>query len=108
MKRIPKKFFHKLSDEEREAAYKQPGVTVRQFVKMYRQPTWCNYPEAITPQWGCWSIASGYIKGIHNCRGCTENREDKAYRKEYNIRNPNQALLNKRRRHQKYPKGRRA
>jgi hypothetical protein len=26
------------------------------FLKKYRQPSWCNYPEAMTGMMGCWSL----------------------------------------------------
>ena len=35
-----------------------------------KQPSWCDYPEADTPFWGCWSLLDGLVKDIDYCKGC--------------------------------------
>lgn len=35
-----------------------------------KQPSWCNYPGAETPFWGCWSLLYGYVKDENYCKTC--------------------------------------
>jgi len=35
-----------------------------------KQPSWCNYPGAETPFWGCWSLLDGYVKDENYCKTC--------------------------------------
>jgi len=41
------------------------------FLKTYRQPDWCEYPEALAGGMGCWSLTiPGRIRRPEDCRKC--------------------------------------
>ncbi len=65
-----KKYWHELTDEEYNAI---PGRTLFSTVrKRYKQPEWCNYPDAIGGM-GCWSLIDKDLRKKINrefCRKC--------------------------------------
>ena len=66
---MSKIYFHELSDEEKAEA-KSHG-TVGEFLEKYKQPDWCQYPEALAGQMGCWSlILSCSISSPDDCKLC--------------------------------------
>ena len=44
------------------------------------QPTWCTYPEATEPVWGCWSLLGGYVTGEEYCKKCEMYRKEEEQR----------------------------
>jgi len=36
----------------------------------YSQPEWCEYPDALCGQWGCWSLVGDRIGKIDDCGEC--------------------------------------
>jgi len=48
-----KVYYHEISKEELEDGKK---LSVQQFLKKYSQPDWCDYPDALVPTLGCWSL----------------------------------------------------
>lgn len=45
--RITKKEFNKLIDDKRTWGF---------VMENFRQPTWCDYPDALSGKMGCWSL----------------------------------------------------
>lgn len=41
-----------------------------------QQPSWCTYPEAARPIWGCWSLLSGLVKSEEYCKNCEMYKHD--------------------------------
>lgn len=62
--------WHTLSSEEQERIVTGGGMTIKQFMQKYRQPRWCQYPEALSGEMGCWSLVSRRIHGEDDCKGC--------------------------------------
>ena len=49
-------YWHELTDEQRLDIWDNSGLTVVEFMKKYSQPEWCEYPDALQPMMGCWSL----------------------------------------------------
>ncbi len=60
------KYFHELSEAEIE---KLQGIKFEELRSQYKQPDWCNYPEAIDFL-GCWSLVYGLVEDEDFCKGC--------------------------------------
>ena len=46
-------------------------MTWAQFLEKYKQPNWCEYPEALMGDMGCWSLMTpGTIQNIESCKNC--------------------------------------
>ena len=64
-------FWHRLS-KKNQLKVLNSGITVGHFVSSYRQPRWCDYPEALASVLGCWSLMTpGKIRSIKNCYNCS-------------------------------------
>jgi len=66
----PKKYWHELSDEE--FANIPPNTKCLELRKLYSQPKWCSYPDAIDAL-GCWSLINSELRkkiSIEYCKGC--------------------------------------
>ncbi len=59
---MTKKFWHEVSEKEYQEAIKRTWGWV---MKKYKQPDWCNYPDALND--GCWSLLSA-VKKTKICR----------------------------------------
>lgn len=69
-------FWHRFNKYDQEHILNHGGLTVGEFMKKYRQPPWCNYPEALSGKWGCWSlIVFHYIHCEDDCCDCDCNIE---------------------------------
>ena len=67
----PSEFWHELSDEERQRIKVSSGLTVEEFMQRYKQPPWCEYPEALGGMMGCWSLVlTNRIHSIEDCVNC--------------------------------------
>ena len=77
-----KPFFHRLSVRKQHEALTS-SMTVREFMEAFRQPRWCNYPEALEGVLGCWSlIIPGRIRRQQDCVNCDERKGGKNAGKE--------------------------
>jgi len=63
-----KKYFHKISIEEYNNIMRN-NIRITEINKLYKQPKWCNYPNAIHP-YGCFSLLINKIKTRNNCMSC--------------------------------------
>lgn len=64
-------FWHEVPKDEQEKIVKDSGMTMEQFMAKYKQPDWCEYPEALAGQMGCWSlILSRSIHCKADCGDC--------------------------------------
>jgi len=52
---------------------KKAGKTWGWVMRHYRQPTWCNYPNALEGPMGCWSLVGRLVTGEAYCsKGCDQ------------------------------------
>ena len=59
-----------LFDVDKQLEIQQQYKTIGWFVRHYRQPEWCKYPEALSGLMGCWSL---WYRNIHketDCKNC--------------------------------------
>jgi hypothetical protein len=72
-------YWHELTDEQRLDIWDNGGLTVGQFMKKYSQPEWCEYPDALQPMMGCWSLVMLPIhaKTMDYCKNCECLKADK-------------------------------
>ena len=71
-------FFHRFNKYDQEHILEQGAfnkMTYKQFMKKYRQPSWCGYPEALCGIMGCWSLMDCLIHCEDDCCSCDENKE---------------------------------
>ena len=68
------KYFHQLSETEYKQAQK---LTVEQVLHQFKQPDWCNYPDALSGRMGCWSLVGGMVKAEDRCTGCDLYKGDR-------------------------------
>jgi len=63
------KYYHELTDEE--IAQIDGNTLCSELRKQYKQPDWCNYPDAIDAL-GCWSLTGSNRKLISReyCKDC--------------------------------------
>ena len=58
--------------EEIEAS----GITIGEYLKKFKQPDWCAYPDALAGMMGCWSLVDNRPNGLRTkisrkfCKGC--------------------------------------
>lgn len=70
-----KAYWHELSQKRIEKIIKD-GITVKECLKQYKQPDWCNYPDALAGIMGCWSLTSNEKDGLRTkiskefCKNC--------------------------------------
>lgn len=67
-------YYHELTEDQRVEIHKQK-ITIGEFIKNYKQPDWCEYPEALGMYMGCWSLCftTGEISRGY-CARCDEYR----------------------------------
>lgn len=49
------KYYHAVPVQERNTVLNS-DMTLYEFIKKYKQPEWCKYPEALLGILGCWSL----------------------------------------------------
>ena len=49
------KYWHRLSRKEKRYILNS-GLSGKEFLNQYNQPSWCGYPEALAGLMGCWSL----------------------------------------------------
>jgi hypothetical protein len=66
-----KPFWHRESKKNIESLIKK-GLTIQYLLENYRQPTWCNYPDALAGMMGCWSLTGDNRTEISHkfCSSC--------------------------------------
>lgn len=57
-------------DWNRMVESKPAGYTVGDLLNDYRQPDWCQHPNAVQGMLGCWSLWHGMVTGRDYCRTC--------------------------------------
>ena len=64
------KYWHELTDQE--IASIPPEMKCSELRRMYKQPNWCSYPEAIAAFLGCWSLVGANRTKISKefCKSC--------------------------------------
>lgn len=63
------KYFHELTETEFDKLVKQ-HMTWRECSELYPQPTWCEYPDAVTRDFGCWSLIDHLVANEDFCKDC--------------------------------------
>lgn len=69
------KYFHELSQEEVDKLVENE-TTVGFVLKNFKQPDWCNYPDALSMSMGCWSLCDLDPNGLRSkisheyCKSC--------------------------------------
>jgi len=63
------KYFHELTKDE-FAQLKEAGTTWGELAKKHPQPPWCNYPDAVRGEMGCWSLIDFRITDQESCGHC--------------------------------------
>jgi hypothetical protein len=48
-------YWHILT-KKRKKEIMNSGMTMAEFMKQYKQPSWCDYPDALESLMGCWSL----------------------------------------------------
>ena len=63
------KYFHELTDDEFQELVKA-GVRWCDLPEIHPQPVWCQYPDALNAEMGCWSLV--YRTGVNKdyCKKC--------------------------------------
>jgi hypothetical protein len=63
------KYFHELTNEEYKVL-EDNGTRWCDLPSLYPQPEWCNYPDALDGEMGCWSLV--YRTGVSKeyCKNC--------------------------------------
>lgn len=65
------RYWHEVPPAEREQLIKESKMTVGKLLERFKQPDWCEYPEALAGQMGCWSlVTSRNVNGIKDCGDC--------------------------------------
>jgi hypothetical protein len=67
------RYFHTLSDSTVKRLIRK-GTTLVELKKRYKQPDWCNYPDALAGIMGCWSLMDlldlRHQISKQYCKGC--------------------------------------
>lgn len=72
---VTNRYFHELEQTEIDILIADKK-TVGYIMENYKQPDWCNYPEALSMAMGCWSLCDLSKDGLRTkiskdfCKGC--------------------------------------
>ena len=72
---VTNRYFHELEQKEVDALIADKK-TIGYIMETYKQPDWCNYPEALSMTMGCWSLCDLKKDGLRTkiskefCKGC--------------------------------------
>lgn len=70
-------YWHELSQEKIDELISKK-VTLKYVMDNYKQPDWCNYPNALEGVMGCWSLTDNRKDGLRTkiskqfCSNCHE------------------------------------
>ncbi len=70
-------FWHRFNKYDQNHIINHSGLTIKQFMKKYRQPDWCNYYEALGGVLGCWSLMDCIIHCKDDCHDCDLIKKEK-------------------------------
>ena len=68
-------YWHELPQEEVDKILASK-ITIGELLEKYKQPDWCNYPDALDGNMGCWSLMDNHEGGIRSriskdyCKDC--------------------------------------
>jgi len=62
-------YFHELTQEEFDKLC-ATGMTWRECAEQHPQPNWCQYPNAVCGEMGCWSLMYQDVTGEEFCKQC--------------------------------------
>jgi len=65
-----KKYWHKLNNAQQKRVKERKNYTLGEFMKDYSQPDWCEYPNALEGEFGCWSLFYGTAHSEKFCKKC--------------------------------------
>ena len=64
-------FWHRVSKIE-QTRILGSRMRLGTFMRRFRQPRWCRYPEALAAMMGCWSLMiPGKIGSVQDCLNCS-------------------------------------
>jgi len=63
------KYFHELTKEEFDKLLEKK-MTWAVCAKLYPQPPWCEYTDAVCGMMGCWSLMGFHIINKDSCGNC--------------------------------------
>ena len=72
---VTNRYFHELEQTEIDTLIADKK-TVGYIMENYKQPDWCNYPEALSMTMGCWSLCDLSKDGMRTkiskdfCKAC--------------------------------------
>ena len=68
---MTKPYFHELTEDEFNALV-ESKITWGDVMQKYSQPDWCEYPNALEGQMGCWGLVFRTVskRGETYCTAC--------------------------------------
>ena len=63
------KYFHELTEDEFNNICRL-HITWDGCSRLYPQPKWCGYPDAVQGLMGCWSLMCFMVTGEKYCKNC--------------------------------------
>ena len=74
------KYYHELTEDEYNKL-KERGLTYGELAKLHPQPDWCEYPDAICGEMGCWHLTMLHaVKTQADCALCDFRRYPDTHR----------------------------
>ena len=71
-------YFHEMPWDVAEELRNTPGITIGEFMTMYKQPAWCECPDALAGgKMVCLGLWYGYVskQGYKYCENCDLNNK---------------------------------
>jgi hypothetical protein len=65
------KYFHELTREEFDKIIVETPMTWSECEELYPQPPWCEYPNAIEGDMGCWALMLHIRHNREDCLQCS-------------------------------------
>lgn len=75
------KYFHEIPQSEINQLI-EDKKSIKYIMENYKQPNWCNYPEALSITMGCWSLCDLHERGnrtqisLEYCKTCDRFKKD--------------------------------
>ena len=72
---VSRSYFHEISQDEVDKLISDKR-SIGYVIANYKQPDWCNYPEALSTTMGCWSLCDLKKDGLRTkiskefCKDC--------------------------------------
>jgi hypothetical protein len=61
--------FHRITKKQWQALV-AVNATWGDVKEQFRQPSWCEYPDALDGSMGCWSLVGRMVKNRKYCQNC--------------------------------------